>query len=237
MRTGVLRLALVSFLAGLTPSASAQEAESADLWSGHWSFMAGWQRLDNGALDGRLDATGFPTFSSDALSLGGGGWAIRDRLVIGGNGHGLIVGEHTTSDGAYRTSLAGGFGQLDIGYRLFANERASLIPVAGFGAGAMTLEIVEQGSATFDEILSDPRTMSRISAWGFLLDAGVAADVRVTGARDVAESESDTRSGFSIGVRVGYTFWPGDWTWDVPGGPDVAIRGAYVRVLVGGWAG
>ena len=42
-------------------------------------------------------------------------------------------------------------------------------------------------------------------------------------------------------MRTGYTFAPGDWTWrlgdetDLPGAPDVGLKGFYIRVMIGGW--
>jgi hypothetical protein len=232
----VVCLALVSTCLIHVQTVAAQDGERAEEWTGEWVFMAGWQRLDVDGLNDRLRTSGFPSFPAGVLSLGGGGWAFKDRFLIGGNGHGLLARERMTSDGTFRANLAGGYGQVDLGYRLYTNERLDVYPIAGFGAGAMTLEIVEQGSATFDEILGNPLTMSRLSSWGFLFDLAAAADVRVTGAGEDEGTGEAPGGGFSMGIRVGYTFWPGDWEWDVPGGPEFAVRGLYVRAMVGGWA-
>jgi hypothetical protein len=217
-------------------TAAAQDRDEVAEWAGEWVFMAGWQRMDASELNARLNTSGFPSFSESLLSLGGGGWAFKNDFLIGGNGHALFARGQTTTDQAFRTDLGGGYGQADFGYRVYTSERLDLYPVVGFGAGAVTLEIVQQGNATFDGTLSDPLTMTRLTSWGFLLDLAAAADVRVTGARDDDGMSERTRGGFSMGVRAGYAFWPGDWTWDAAGGPGFAVRGVYVRVMVGGWA-
>lgn len=86
------------------------------------------------------------------------------------------------------------------------------------------------------EPLSAPLTMTRLSSWGFPFDVAVAADVKIPGARDDGALGPGTQGGLSFGIRAGDAFWPGDREWDVPGGPDLAVRGLYLRGMVGGWA-
>lgn len=103
----------------------------------------------------------------------------------------------------------------------------------------MSVELVERGSPTFDDVLDDPLTSTRLTASGFLFDLSVAVDVRVTRSED--EDEEGGEGGFALGIRAGYAHSPGDWDWkvnddvDAPGGPQMGISGIYLRLMLGGW--
>jgi hypothetical protein len=60
-------------------------------------------------------------------SAGGGGHSIKNRLVIGGEGH-----------SAFGPDNAGGYGFFDIGYAVFSTHDIVLYPLVGIGGGAMT---------------------------------------------------------------------------------------------------
>jgi hypothetical protein len=227
---------LLAALIGAQPIVAQGSADDDTHTFGQGFFMIGWQQLDVDELNTRLEANGFPSLSENLLSLGGGGWAVKNDFLIGGEGHGLIGREETTSDGEFMTRLSGGYGQLDLGYRVFASERLGVSPILGIGAGAAAVdlvEVVDDASRTFDDVLSDPLTRTRLTAAGFLFDLSVMLDVRI--------ARNDDEGGFAFGTRVGYAYSPDGWDWqfndgvEATGGPDVGIRGFYVRVMVGGW--
>lgn len=236
-RIGSIALAL-AVLTG-TPSIVAQEVpdeETPTTFRGF--FMIGWQKLDLDELNSRMVPNGFPSLSENLLSLGGGGWGWKDRFLIGGEGHALLGPDEATADGAYKTQMAGGYGQLDLGYRIYTGERLNVAPVLGLGGGVVSIDLFERSSPTFDEILSDPLTGTHLSASGFHFDVSVAIDARLT--RRVKEDGDE--DGFAIGFRAGYAFSPGDWDWELndqtelPGGPQLGISGPYVRFMLGGWS-
>ena len=228
---------------GLLISAQTTAAQQPSASVGSTSYKGfvaiGWQGLDLDEINRRLTTKSFPSLSEDVFSLGGGVWGIRNEFVLGVQGNALIGSEESALDGDFSTQFLGAFGQLDVGYRVYSSERLDVWPTVGLGAGAVTLEFVEQRSQTFDEVLDDPETSADLTADGFVLDLGVSADLRLTGLEN-ADGPSRTR-GLAVGVRAGYTHSPGDWDWkvgdvDVTSGPESGIRGFYVRLMVGaGW--
>jgi len=228
---------LLALLFGCHTLSAQQSAENGEPTVGKGFFMVGWQQLDVDDLNDRLNGNGFPSFSPNMLTIGGGGWAtFGSGLVIGGEGHGLIGGKETTSDAILRSQLAGGYGMLNVGYRAYAGERMDVTPLVGFGVGALSMEVRKRGSLTFDDALADPLTGTSLSAGGFLFDVSAVAAVRVTGHADDGEGSA---GGVSLGMRTGYAYSPADWDWkhgdvDVPGGPGMGVRGFYVRLMIGG---
>lgn len=200
-------------------------------------FMIGWQRLDLDELNTRMVLSGFPSISEDLVSLGGGFWGWKERVLIGGEGHVLLGSDEVTSDGAFKTRMSGGYGQLDLGYRIYAADRLNVAPIVGLGGGSVSVDLIERSSPVFDEVLGDPLTGAHLSASGFRIDLSVAMDVQLT--RRVKEDDSE--DGFAVGLRAGYAFSPGGWDWrlndetDLPGGPGIGLGGPYVRLMVGGW--
>ena len=68
--------------------------------------------------------------SSIVYSAGGGGHSIRNRWILGGEGHSSFGPEY-----------AGGFGFFDLGYLLLGTDLILVYPVLGLGGGAMTSDV------------------------------------------------------------------------------------------------
>ena len=201
-------------------------------------FAIGWSALDLEPLNDALVAAGYPRFSEDFLSLGGGGYGVIGRFVIGGQGHGYLGEGRDATLGTqnYRSDLIAGMGFVDLGWVLWSGERTTLTPIVGLGGGGLSVEIEELAAPTFDEVLAQPGHRSDLSTGGFLVDLGVDFDVLL--GRDFEEH----RGGFLLGVRAGWILSPihGGWQLedrDIAGGPDFGITGPYVRFLLGGGGG
>lgn len=237
------RPACLAVVLGLLISAQTAAAQQSTQSVGSTAYKAfltvGWERLDLEQINSRLTTNNFPSLSEDVVSLGGGAWGVRNNFVLGVQGNAVIGPDETTTGGNFTTQFLGGYGQLDLGYLVFSNERLDVWPTVGLGGGAVTLEFVEQRQQTFDEILADPETSADLTADGFLVDLGLSADVQLTGSK-IADETSSAR-GFAVGVRTGYTHSMGDWDWkvgdvNVTDGPEAGIRGFYIRLMVGaGW--
>jgi hypothetical protein len=65
--------------------------------------------------------------NSVVYSVGGGGHSLKNRMIIGGEGHSSFGPEN-----------AGGYGFFDIGYALVLKNIVILYPLVGIGGGAMT---------------------------------------------------------------------------------------------------
>ena len=223
-------------LAGLTlvaePVSAQRRAAPGPRDGGHGFFAVGVQRADIDRLNNALFASGLPAFSQTFLTLGGGGFAVRNRFLIGGEGHGLIQSSETTADGVFRTGVTAGFGLFDLGYQVWRSGRFAVYPMVGIGGGGISLRIRERATVDFDDLLDDPRRGVTVTGAGMLLSASLGADLLIP----VGPAR---RGGFLVGVQGGYTFFPLEAAWfadgsDVAGGPDVRLTGPWLRVTVGG---
>ena len=230
--TRVAPLLALALMFGYAPSADAQIRRmlGLDAPSGRGFFMIGVQQMDLAELNDRFDAADYPESDDLFLTLGGGGFMLRDRLVIGGEGHGVIGSSETTGDGAFRTRVGGGFGMIDIGYAVMERRGLLVYPMLGVGMGGMMVSINERSSPDFDDVLDQPRRGVNLVQGQFLLSAGLGID-HVFASRG--------RGGFAVGIRAGWTFTPIEHEWsfgssDVADGPKAGFTGPYVRVNVGG---
>lgn len=223
------------------PSIFSAEAQPFGAGGGMGFFSVGWQRLDLGDLNPRLEAAGYPAFAEDFLSLGGSGYFVRQRVIIGGEGNGLLRPSETTADGAFRTRLSGGYGMFNLGYALASSPRAALFPMVGIGGGGVVLEILDRATPNFDDVLLNPQRGARLTSGGLMLDASAGVTYRLT--EPPPRRPRRGSGGLALGLRAGYTFAPFTTEWrtdagnDVAAGPDVSLQGAYVRVMLGGWGG
>lgn len=220
-------------------SAASQEPEGGEeeRGAGQGFFQAGYIDLDLGDLNTSLAAAGLPELDGAVLTLGGAGYGVRGRFLIGGEGHALLGGDETTPDGSLDVSLGGGYGLFRVGYLALEHDHLDIYPTVGIGGGSLSVRIRERSVPTFDDVLADPRRSATLSTGMFLLDFGLGLNYRFV-VRDDAEDEF---GGILVGVQGGYTLAPGDTSWNldelnsVAGGPDTQIEGFYLRISIGGW--
>lgn len=195
-------------------------------------FAIGWSALDLGPLNDFLAASGYRRFSEDFLTLGGGGYAVLGRFVIGGQGHGYLGEGQDVPLGIenFRTDLSAAMGFVDLGWVLWSHGGCSLTPMVGLGGGGLTLQIDALTAPTFGEVLAQPGHRSTLSTGGFLLDLGASFDFLLQG---------EDGGGPLFGVRVGWVLAPIEGGWEledreIAGGPELGVTGPYVRILLGG---
>ena len=227
-------VAIAIFQAGFAPAQGADRGDREP--SGRGFLLAGVRRLDLDDLNDRLVRHSYPALSGSMLSLGGAGWAVRGRLMIGGEGHGLIGSSKTTSNGALRTGLTAGYGMLDLGYRAYQRDELEIYPMLGLGAGGVVLQIAERSAPTFDDVLENPGRSARLSSAVFLLSPSVGLDYRFSGHR-----LRYGQGGPAVGLRLGYIFstTSGDWRLDdrndVSNAPELGLGGPFITLMLGGW--
>jgi len=233
-RTQVLTVIMVITMSVLlvSPSQGRKHEATIDVSGGRGYVMMGTSMLDIDELNTSLSNAGYSELSDNFFTLGGGGHAIINRIIIGGEGHGLMADETTT--GNYTVSLTGGYGLVNVGYLIFSRGGFHLYPLLGIGGGAIDLKIHEREAPSFDEILDDPKRGSELSTGGFLLNVSIGADHLF-----ILGGDEEGEGGLVLGLRAGYTFTPikGDWNMydmDVGGGPDIGITGPYFHLMLGG---
>lgn len=231
-RTHVMLFSGLALLLALPMDASAQRrrAGEASVSGGRGFFMVGAQQLDLDELNERFADTGYPEFDDVLLTLGGGGFFVHNRFVIGGEGHGALGSSETTDGDEFRTSVGGGYGLLNVGYAAIAHRGLLVYPMIGVGGGGLMVDITERSTPDFDDVLDQPRRGVHLVQAQFLVSAGIGIDhVFRTGI---------SNRGFALGLRAGWMFAPieGDWAFgrnDVADGPDSGFNGPYVRLSIG----
>ncbi|GBC84359.1 hypothetical protein HRbin11_00784 [bacterium HR11] len=198
-------------------------------------FTLGLRWTDPGALNRTLTRTGFAPLPDRFVSLGGGGWAVLGRLLLGGEGHGLLD-RRTAADGR-EARLSGGYGFFDLGYVIARSSAWQAYGLVGLGGGRWSLRIQEAGRIPdFPDLLRRPAGGLRLTTGGFLLQAALGLDARVPLVR-----RPRYQGDFLLGLRVGYVWQPGEAAWrlegtPVVGGPDFRLTGPAVRLSLG-WQG
>lgn len=239
-----LKLVVAAFLGlllvGVAP-VTAQERSTAEpdtsvgrsAVGGSGFFALGGNAVDLSPLNNRLQQAGYPTFPSELFAVGGGGYGVvSGRLLIGGEGYGLVAPSRGYQ--GRDVSLGGGYGLFTLGYRFRAADGLRVYPQVGIGGGGLSLDIGSTEEGQFDDVLADPNRGATLEKGSMLVSLGAGLEYRFR------PSASD--GGFLVGLRVGYLLSPydTDWTLDeqrLSGGPDVALGGPFVRLIIGGGGG
>ncbi len=193
----------------------------------------GWNRFNIGDLNTRLRNAGYQTFPRNFLSLGGGGNAHIRRIVLAVDGSLYLTSEKSSLDGTAATRLRGGAGLVQAGYDILPPGSLSLYPLLGVGFGIMELALQPASSANFNDVLTDPRRMSRLDAFTALINIGLGGEYRIPLIRREASD-----GGLLIGFRTGYMFSPTNGNWklngaSLAGGPALDMSGPYFKMFLG----
>jgi hypothetical protein len=202
--------------------------------------MVGLGVLDLEPLNNRLFEFGYPTFAEERVALGGGGHAILGRWIIGAEGMGYLGRKKDAARGvqAYEVGFTAGSGFVNTGYLLLNEHNVHVYPFIGVGGGGMELTITERSLPTFDDVLAQPGRSSKLTAAGFLMQAGIGLDHLFIVSRN-GRTRRDEGGGPVLGVRAGYVFAPftGDWQFfntRLAHGPEARVAGPYIRLVIGG---
>jgi hypothetical protein len=193
-------------------------------------FALGSVRLDMDALNGLFAANGLPSVESSAISFGGGGYAVNGRLVLGGEGHGFLLGDETTTDGQTGLRVGGGYGVAILGMELNQGGKHRIQPRVGLGVGGYSVQIGQREVPRLEDVLSDPGRGVNLSHGGL---------VRTLGVRIERTFRGPGGSGPVLGLEFGGVAGMGSWSWtsewgDVTRGPNLPFEGSYIRGTFGG---
>jgi hypothetical protein len=193
-------------------------------------FAIGTHFTDLGPLNSQLSSAGYPTFASETVSIGGGGYGVTNRILLGGEGHGLITADRGLS--GRNVSVGGGYGLFTLGYLFRPNPSTRVFPQLGLGGGGLRLEIGSAGDASeFDDVLNNPNRRATVGRASLLVRLGAGLEYEF--------SEPDEDGGFRLGLRAGYMLSPlnSDWQLDettLSGGPDATMQGPFIHLTIGG---
>jgi hypothetical protein len=145
--------------------------------------------------------------SSMQWGFGGSGFALIDRIVIGGGGWGS---SQTVGSDSLRATIQIAGGEFDLGYQVLSLKHLLIAPVLGIGGGGYTIDLQKLSAEplTFGQLLENPGRTSTVSFSGLTLSPQLIITVPIT----------------FVGVqaRGGYCYTPMDPEWGLHGGGRLA---------------
>jgi len=231
-RSATLLLLALLLSMGANRDAYAQDAAPEDearapMKRGYVSVGVNATDLD--PLNDRLSANGYPTFSTEMVSVGAGGYrVVAKNLLLGAELNGLFVPRQAAR--GRDVFVSGGYGLVSLGYLTRPASNLRLYPQAGIGGGGLLLNIGDDGTERFDDVLANPDRSATLSKTSLLVSVGFGLEYQVG-------TPGDT--GVRLGLRGGYLLsaLSSDWGLDqdrVGNGPDATLQGPFLRLTVGG---
>lgn len=166
--------------------------------------------------------------------LGGQGFGLFNRFLIGGSGAGLL--SRSVDEAADRKITASGaWGTFDFGYQLLRVNGFMIAPVLSLGGYGMNITSSSKGDVDFNTALSTANRSVTLTNNGFLTGISLVAKTIVIGKKAQVPG---ARSGYSLGLRVGglYGFPIHGWRANgsaVNGDPPFGLRGGYAALSLG----
>ena len=199
-------------------------------------LTTGMNTMSLGALNARMTASQFAPLSNDAVSYGASGYVAIGRALLGAEIGRSAFGEEGLNNG--RTDdLSSTHALATAAYAIVATERLSVFPQLGVGVGRLEVTLRDRAGAassppqpTFDEVAQSPGSESRM--WGRHLAYALG------GGADYLVSRVGASKGVVLGIRGGMLVSPNRTSWTrngqaVVAGPDAAMGGPYLRLVVG----
>lgn len=189
-------------------------------YGGAGHFSAGTIYLNMSTVNNYISKQALPEFSGNCLTIGGGGFAVINNFIIGGEGCAISASRVGNSSGS--AEFGTGMGLFSFGYAIPSYSRMLIYPLGGIGWGGSSLKIN----------LNEQKT--EYNAGKFFFDAGIRADFFMIGGRG-----SDAKGGFKAGIALGYLFNPQAQPWqdkdkNYTSIPNTFTNGFYVKLQLGG---
>lgn len=218
-----MKTPLVILLVSLAISLQAQ-MDAIHGSAGHFRF--GYANHNLSAMNNWLPAN-YPDLRNDFITVGGTGYVIMNRVILGGEGFGSTG--TTVSRDTLSASPTIGRGMLNVGYVVYDYKNFLLYPLFGFGGGATTIRFRE--NAGFGNIVNRVKeTDFSFTNSNLMLSISVGADSYF-----ISESR---KHGFSLGLRAGYIYALQNATWrrnsTEISGPNMSTSGFYFTIGIGG---
>lgn len=198
------------------------------------NFTAGAALVDLGPLNDRLRAAGYPNKLPLAFPIiGGQGFGLFSRFLIGGSGTGFLARSVSMPGG--EVSASGAWGTFDFGYQLVRINGFLVAPILSLGGYGMTVTVNSNAPTSFDNALDNPTRSTTLTNKGVLGGVSVMANLIAIGRGSAVRN---ARSGWSLGLRLGglYGIPYRDWQADgvkATGGPTLGLRGGYAALSLG----
>ena len=226
-----LRVSWLLLLLLVPAQARAQSREF--LKGGGGFFGVGVRAIDLRDLNATLRQFGYTRFHQPLTMVGGGGYAMRNRVMLGGEFYGWTGQRRGPNDMYYSTRLDGGFGIANLGYLLTPTERVNLYPMIGLGGAGMSVQIDERSSPSFHNVMENPGRSSTLGKGALIGAISLGTDYLLTMRRTPTHV-----TGLTVGMRAGYTstLFESEWNLrghEIAGGPEVSLNGFFMTFTVG----
>lgn len=187
-------------------------------------FSVGVAGANLAKLNGMLDQYGYAKFIPAFVTIGGGGFGINNRMIIGGEGHGYLHQEEARK--GHKSSINGGYGTFDIGYLLVNKSGMRFYPMFGFGGAVINLKIDTLINPTMNKVLAKPSTGTKLEHAAYMLDFSLNLQMRLQ------------RSFFNYVVLKGGYKYADSKNWrlndqKLTDGPRVGLSGGYFQLQLG----
>lgn len=203
--------------------AAKSQSEKINGAGGH--FRAGYANYSMASMNSWLDDM-YPTIRKNFVTFGGSGYAVRNNLIIGGEGFGLTGA--TVSKDTLSVMPTIGMGMLNVGYALYRKRFFLIYPLFGVGGGGLTYRFREVEGKTGSEN-NYKEADYKLKCSTFLLSVALGADKYAI---------KTNNKGVSVGLRIGYTFAIQDGNWKRKNtevaGPNLNLSGFFATIAFGG---
>lgn len=180
-------------------------------------------------VNAAFERAGMGKLSSQHWMFGGSGYAIANRVIIGGAGWG---GTQTVTSDSVTCRVSYGGGEFRAGYAVLDLKHLLVAPTLGIGGGGYKIELdpYNKPAPHFDSLLLHPGRSTTISYSGFTLTPQLAFVIPI--------------SFIGVELRGGYTFGPFAAGWELDehtvlrGGPKMSNATPFfsLNVLFGGFS-
>ncbi len=159
--------------------------------------------IDASGLNAAFAPHGMTELGSLQWGFGGAGYALIDRIVIGGSGWGS---SQTVASDSLRARVSISGGEFDLGYSLISIPHLIVAPVLGIGGDGYTIELqnLTGDVPNFGQLLLKPGRTSTVSFSSFSLAPQLMVVVPV--------------SFVGLQIRGGYAYLPMTPEWELADG-------------------
>jgi len=160
----------------------------------------------NDALSARFTPT--KSLGSSLWGFGGGGYALIERVVIGGSGWG---GDQYFESESLNAKVTLGGGEFDMGYAVVSIPHLIIAPMLGIGGTSYDVELSRRGELplSFDDLLQMQGLTSKVSTTSFSLNPHLVLTIPI--------------SFVGLQLRGGYLYTPAFGQWEMAdGGRELA---------------
>jgi hypothetical protein len=200
------------------------------------SIQGGQIGLGSTAFNEQLALQGRGLLKKNVITLGVESWARWNRVM-------LLAGSHTylpvrAAATNYTTETSGAYGTLDLGVPIVLARKTLIYPLAGVGLSTTTVVLRRNGAVNF---VTNFRDISSVAGRNIDITARRYQGHVGVGLDRIFQPQWPNLL-MSFGLRAGYMTSIGDTKWksgpeDVTGAPELGLKGAYVRLTLGGVLG